>query len=147
MVFPRSFADMKAVGRRYRIAVHESGHSVCGRLLRLPCGEEAIAPRPYANVPVDLDAPSVCAIMGGHAAEWIAFGSFDPADSEVDWELASLGYADGGERLWRGTVNLLRPYGGLISSLALKLEDAGTLDGREIDRIVSRWGARWPGRR
>ena len=133
---------MQVVGHRYRVAVHEAGHAVAARLLGLRCGEAAIAPRAYARVPVDLGAPSICAIYAGSIAEALAFGSYDPA-YEGDRKLAEerlerLGYSDGGEELWRYTVRLLRPRLGLIMVLALRLDHAGTLDGAALDRIVAR---------
>src|SRR4051812_1657393 len=80
--FPRSivgrrisFADMQAIGARYRTAVPESGHAMTARLLQLPnCGEASIAPHAYAKVPIDCGWRSICALMGGACAEIAAFG-------------------------------------------------------------------------
>jgi hypothetical protein len=121
----RRFSDMKASCRRYRIATHEAGHAVCGRLLGLPCGEASLDP-PYACIPPDCGARSVCAIYAGGIAEHHAFGSYDPEDSGIDREMAAaqltrLGVKDGGRALWRHTCRLLRPHGPLIGMLALRM--------------------------
>jgi hypothetical protein len=81
--------------------------------------------------------------MGGACAEIATFGDYDREGSETDLEWAQerlqrLGYTDNGKALWRGTINLLRRHVGLITSVALRLEQERVLDGRTIDRIVAR---------
>jgi hypothetical protein len=81
--------------------------------------------------------------MGGACAEIVAFGDYDHIGIKVDWKRASerldrLGYTDNGRALWRHTGSLLRPYLGLISSLALRLERERVLDGPDIDAMVFR---------
>jgi hypothetical protein len=150
MMFRRSFADMKAAGRRFRIATHESGHATAARLLMPPgsCGEASIVEGcgwfGYARFPGDHGARSVCAIYAGSVAEALAFGSHDAEGGAFDRALAQelldeLGYSDSGLALWRYTCRLLRPHLPLVTSLALRLEQERTLDGRTIDDIVRRW--------
>src|SRR4051794_24406412 len=87
-----SFADMEAIGHRYRTAVHECGHGVCARLLALPdCGQVTIIePNPHAILPIGHGARSICALMGGAVAEALAFGSYyDREHTGLDWQYAA----------------------------------------------------------
>ena len=142
------------VDRDWRIAIHEAGHAVVARKLRLPdCGDAAVAPRPtveadreegYARFPVDEGWRSICALLGGTAAEVeLLDGTFDRDGVGGDAKLAlerlrRLGYTDGGLRLWRYTRRLVRRHRGLVGLVAVKLRDAGMLDGAEIDALVFR---------
>jgi hypothetical protein len=133
---------MESVARDWRIAVHEAGHCVAARLMRLPrCGGASIIePHARADFPTNCGAASICALLAGACAETIMFGDFDRGGSEADWErarqrLARCGYADG-EALWDFTIDLLRPHLSLLRRVAIKLRRAQVLDGGEIDRVV-----------
>jgi hypothetical protein len=145
-----SFATLSAsqatesVARHWRIAIHEAGHAVAARLLRLPrCGAATIIePHAQAAFPTNCGPPSICALMAGAAAETIMLGDYDRGGSKYDWEharerLERCGYADGGEALWWAyTINLLRPHLSLLTRVAIRLKRAQVLDGGEIDRVV-----------
>jgi hypothetical protein len=59
---------------RWRACIHESGHAVGARLLGVPLGYVCLEPRPQADFSHKVGVASVCAIMGGGAAERLVFG-------------------------------------------------------------------------
>ena len=163
--FPRrSFLQRSRdmVDLRRRISIHEAGHVFVARKLRLPgCGGASVVlDNPHAVFPIDHGAASVCALMAGHAAEFVAFdGDCDASGCAVDRErwlerLDRLGYDDGGAALWDHTAALVRqnrsgasrgsaPTSNTIArSMALPstaLCGAGDRDGRANRCAVSCW--------
>jgi hypothetical protein len=131
-----------SVAREWRIAIHESGHAVAARLLRLPrCGGASIIePHARADFPTNCGPASILALLAGGCAESIMLGAFDRDGSRCDRErarerLAQCGGTD--EALWwTYTINLLRPHLSLLTRVALTLRRAQVLDGSEIDRVV-----------
>src|SRR5580704_4275312 len=73
----------------WRIAVHESGHAVCARLLGLPSGGASIEPDAYAEFARDCGAASICALMAGAVAEGVVLGGYDSVGLKEDWRRAS----------------------------------------------------------
>jgi hypothetical protein len=136
--------------RAWRIAVHEAGHCVAGRLLGLPCGGASVElDFPHAMFARDCGSHSVCALMAGAIAETLVFGDYDRIGVEVDWKRASarmeeLGVDDGGEALWAYTTELLAPHVGLIVRVSTALMDAQWLDGGEIDALLAQYLSRSP---
>jgi hypothetical protein len=65
--------------REQIIVVHEAGHAVASRLMRLPeCGEVSIIePRAHAVFDCGRGAASFWALMAGAVVESIAFGDYD----------------------------------------------------------------------
>src|SRR5262249_44829583 len=122
----------------HRVAVHEAGHAVASRLLRLPSGAAFLAP-PHVEFAIDQGAASVCALMAGAIGEILHFGDYDRTGITVDWQraCARLGDSDG-RALWDYTLDLLRPHAGLVKYVAVRLERARSLDGATLDAIVFR---------
>jgi hypothetical protein len=125
------FASQATVAREWRIAIHEAGHCVAARLMRLPrCGGATIIePHARAAFPTNCGPASICALLAGGIAETIMLGDYDRGGSKCDWErarerLERCGYADGGGALWVYTINLLCPHLSLLKRVAIKLRRA-----------------------
>jgi hypothetical protein len=126
----------------WRIAVHESGHAVCARLLGLPSGGASIEPDAYAEFAGDCGAASICALMAGAVAEGVVLGGYDSVGLKEDWRRATerlrrLGYDDGGAMLWGWTIDLMREHQDQIVRLATELWRASWLDQAEIDALLA----------
>jgi hypothetical protein len=124
---------------RWRIAIHEAGHSVAARLMGLPCGAASVWPDPLAEFSRSCGEHSVCALMAGAVAESLILGDYDEIGVMVDWRRASALMDDLGcddDALWRLTFDLMAEHCGLIVRLAIKLFHARWLSGDEIDALV-----------
>lgn len=137
---------MPTVARNWRIAVHEAGHCVAARLLRLPrCGAASVVePHAGAVFAADCGVASICALMAGGCAETVLFGDHDRDGNRIDRErvqerLQRLGYDDGGQALWRYTLDVLRPYRTPLVRLAIELKRARALDGDTLDALVAHY--------
>lgn len=130
--------------QRWRACIHEAGHAVTARLLRLSaCGEAAVEPEPHAVFCCDQGPASIAAMMGGGAAEAELLGNYDSFGCALDvqrWTplLQAYGYRDGGQALWNCTLRLVRLHRGLVALAAIRLKRQGVLDARALDRLVFR---------
>jgi hypothetical protein len=127
---------------RWRIAVHEAGHSVAARLMGLPCGAASVWPDPLAEFSRSCGEHSVVALMAGAVAESLVLGDYDEIGVMVDWRRASarvvdLGHFDGGAALWAWTFDFLAPHQRLIERVATELMDAPWLSGDQIDALLA----------
>ena len=132
---------MSGMSDRWRIEVHEAGHCVAARLMRLPCGGASIAPDDiaYAYVPVDCGWMSACMLMAGALSEAICLGDDDEHGCSWDWELIDDLGLDASEidGLWGYTFALMEPRQRLIERVAEALSRAQMLSGDEIDALIS----------
>ena len=129
------------VDRSWKIAIHESGHLVIARQVRLPdCGEASIVmPGAHAHFSIDCGAPSICALLGGAAAEVELLGTFDADGFRGDaGRIAERLHRDDALKLlWSHTRNLLRQNRQLIEHVARHLHEAETLDAASLDALCA----------
>jgi hypothetical protein len=129
------------IERDWRIAVHESGHAVVGRVLFDTCGAASIIEPAGAECPLPSNhgAASVVALMAGVASEIVLLGDYDMAGLRGDAEMIDervRWYGFDRDWLWQITVDVVQQQQHRIARVAHKLRRARVLDGATIDRLV-----------
>jgi hypothetical protein len=127
------------VDRDTVISIHEAGHAVISRVLRLPSGAATIDDAPRAYLQDDHGLASLLTAMAGAAAEREMLGVAGGTDGDrpkVLQLLDALG-VDSDTR-WLITRQLVELHRARIAAVAQALLQRGLLSGAEIDQIV------WP---
>jgi hypothetical protein len=146
-------SNMKSVtltydAHRIEVAVHEAGHSVISRVVRLPSGYTTIRDgNPRSWCLDDGDLRSILTCLAGRAATQVILGCADDHGCSIDDAKAlRLLLADGLRSPWRARYMrnyllddsrlLIRQHRRAVEAVADALLERGTLSGAEIDQMM-----------
>jgi hypothetical protein len=120
------------------ISIHEAGHAVISRVLRLPSGAATIDGEPRAYLQDDHNLASLLTAMAGAAAERELTGVAGGMDGDRPKVLAlidALGVDS--DTCWLITRQLVELHRERIAAVAQALLQHGELSGAQIDALLT----------